>query len=81
MGNSMGCSATIENGMFHKYAELNKKGPKKEGYSHEICSVVNLAHPEQTTDANHNGCETIWEGWDQTRKRVPNANFLGTRNL
>jgi hypothetical protein len=46
MGNNMGCSATTENGMFHKYAEMNKSGPKKDGYSHEIYSMVNADHPE-----------------------------------
>lgn len=48
-------------------------------YPLNSCSS-NLAHPDETYTGVYNGCNTLWEGYQTTVKRIPDLPHLGTRD-
>ena len=43
-------------------------------------SIANVKNPDRYIDAKPNGCSTLHECFEYTVKRIPNRQFLGTRN-
>jgi hypothetical protein len=65
----------------HLYGEFRNDIPAKPHHSKEMICITNKSHPDQLALPIFKGCDTLWKGFKDTVSRMPNENFLGTRNL
>lgn len=69
-----------------QYAYWRKDKPKTEGYSHELISVETEYIIERGATLDNleavppNGCVTMLQGLRRNCERIPNHDFMGTRN-